>query len=293
MVCYCPIQGWRSQFLNSNCKRPIVFNPRDGYSDLPVKVPCSQCIGCRLSKSGHWAVRCMHESSLHKKNCFITLTYNNEHCPKDGSLCLDHFQRFLKRLRYYYSSTPIRFFHCGEYGDKLQRPHYHALVFGMDFDDKKFWKNSGKNKLYTSAILEKIWGKGYCVIGDVTYDSAAYVSRYILKKVSKKSDYFDSHYLGRMPEYITMSRRPGIAKQWFDKYYNDVYPSDFVTVEGKKRFPPKFYDSQYELINPVGYKYIKALRKKRALEFDYDEYELRIKQTVKCSQIRTLKRDLE
>ena len=143
MVCYYPLQAWRSLDYLKGLKSTIVFSsdtPSDGvYSSLTL--PCGQCIGCRLNYSRNWAIRCVHESSLHEHNCFITLTYNDENLPLNGSLDLKHFQDFMKRLRKKVS-VPIRYFHCGEYGSRLQRPHYHLLLFGLDFPDKKFWKMS-------------------------------------------------------------------------------------------------------------------------------------------------------
>ena len=112
MPCYHPLLGYRSRSLTEKGKRAVVFNPRDGYVDQPVQLPCGQCIGCRLERSRVWAVRCVHEASLHSDNCFITLTYDNSHLPSDGSLHKDHFQKFMKRLRK--SVGKVRFFHCDE-----------------------------------------------------------------------------------------------------------------------------------------------------------------------------------
>ena len=136
MPCYRPIKGYRSRRLNAETgKRPVVFNPRDGFYDQPVDLPCGQCIGCRLERSRQWAIRCVHEASLHERNCFITLTYRDECLPTNGSLDLDAFQKFMKRLRRRFGEG-VRFFHCGEYGENFGRPHYHAILFNLDFSDK-------------------------------------------------------------------------------------------------------------------------------------------------------------
>ena len=140
MPCYNPLKGYRSRTLNASGKRSIVFNLREGYVDQPIEVPCGQCIGCRLERSRQWAVRCVHEASLYKNNCFVTLTYSDDKLPSDGSLHFDHFQKFMKRLRRFYDDSRIRFFHCGEYGEQYSRPHYHCCLFNFDFVDKKFWK---------------------------------------------------------------------------------------------------------------------------------------------------------
>ena len=98
MACYHPMQGYRSAEVTKNGKRKIVFSPQKGYIDLPVKVACGQCIGCRLERSRQWAVRCMHEASMHMFNSFVTLTYDDDHLPEYNSLNYKHFQDFMKRL---------------------------------------------------------------------------------------------------------------------------------------------------------------------------------------------------
>ena len=237
-----------------------------------LKVPCGQCRGCRLRKSAEWATRCMHEATLHTDNCFITLTYNDDNLPHDFSLDVTHFQKFMKRLRFHFAPKRIRFFHCGEYGDKFGRPHYHAIIFGLDFDDKVFWTTNNGFPLYRSKTLDELWPYGFSSIGAVTFESAAYVARYNMKKVNGKKA--KEHYewihpitgqiFDRKPEYITMSRRPGIASDWFDRYYNDVYPHDRVIVNGRPLRPPRFYDGRFELINPSGFEQVKFMREERS-----------------------------
>jgi len=269
MPCFRPLVGYRSRHINQSGKRSIVFHRSQGFSDLQVTVPCGQCVGCRLERSRQWAIRCAHEAQLHEKNCFITLTFNDANLPEDKSLDVRHFQLFMKRLRKRCGSG-IRFYHCGEYGETYGRPHYHACLFNHDFQDKRIWKvtNNG-DKLYRSKILEELWPYGYSSIGDVTFKSAAYVARYIMKKINGEEA--EEHYryidpdtgeiFDRKPEYTTMSRRPGIGKGWLEKYQNDVYPGDYVVMNGKKMRPPKFYDDQYEIIQPDDMKEIKRQRK--------------------------------
>lgn len=257
MPCFRPLDGWRAATVNENGKRPIVFKKRDGFNDIPVKVPCGQCIGCRLERSRQWAMRCVHEASLFDDNCFVTLTYSDENLPAGGSLCLRDFQLFMKRLRFKYGEG-IRFFHCGEYGERFQRPHYHALLFNHDFSDKVLFKRSCDFPLYSSDSLSDLWPFGHCLIGDVTFESAAYVARYITKKIT--GDEAESHYGGRIPEYITMSRRPGIGSRWFDEFKGDILKGGFVVINGKKVRPPKYYDSLIELDNKDVFVRIKRSR---------------------------------
>lgn len=303
MPCYHPLHGYRSRDVNASGKRSIVFNRSQGFSDLPVSVPCGQCIGCRLERSRQWAMRCVHESQLHEQNCFITLTYNPEHLPADGSLHLEHFQNFMKRLRERFGSG-IRFFHCGEYGENFGRPHYHAILFGFDFSDKILFKQNNGVKLYVSQTLNDLWqGQGFCTIGDVTFESCAYVARYVLKKVTGAAA--ESHYSAvvkdtgeivlRRPEYVTMSRRGGIGRGWFEKYHEDVFPGDFVVMRGGLKLkPPKFYDRLYESMHSDEFHVIKSHRildAKESKENTIDRLEIR--EECKSLRLKLLPRRFE
>lgn len=257
MTCYHPLHGYRSKEPTESGKYKIVFNLKDGYVDLPLTVPCGQCVGCRLSRSKQWAVRCMHEASLYDQNCFLTLTYNDENLPNNRSLSVGAFQGFMKRLRKRYGEG-IRFYHCGEYGEKYGRPHYHACVFNFDFPDKRLWMKSQGEDLFVSEELKRLWPYGFSTIGNVTYQSAAYVARYIMKKVVGKKA--EEYYEGRKPEYTTMSRNPGIGKDWFVQFNSDVYPDDFVVVNGRKQSVPRYYDSLFEYMYPSDFEKVKRRR---------------------------------
>ena len=169
----CPLQGYRAKFVNPTGKRPIVFNPNAGFRDLPVSVPCGRCTGCRLEYSRQWAIRCVHEAQMHEHNAFITLTFDKEHLPDDHSIRKEHLQKFFKRLRKRIG-VDIRYFACGEYGSRNNRPHYHAIIFGYDFPDKYLHtKTRNGDLLFRSPTLEKAWKFGYSLIGHVTFESAA------------------------------------------------------------------------------------------------------------------------
>lgn len=270
---------------------------------MPVEIPCGQCIGCRLERSRQWALRCVHEASLYNNNCFLTLTYNNENLPADKSLNVKHFQDFMKRLRKAYSPKKIRFFHCGEYGAKNQRPHYHAIIFNHDFDDKILFRNSNGVQLYTSSSLDKLWPFGFSTIGSVTFESAAYVARYITKKVTgelatehyKLVDTSTGEIHNLKPEYITMSRRPGVGREWYDKYKTDVYPKDFTTLRGIKLKPPKFYDNILEKEHEEEYLQVKKkrIRNSKKRRADNTPERLNTKETIKKIKFKNLLRPLE
>lgn len=207
-----------------------------------------------MDRAKTWAIRCTHEASLHKFNCYLTLTYSDSNLPSDGSLNYRDFQLFMKRFRKMFPDDTIRFYMCGEYGDKTERPHYHALIFGFDFPDKKFLKVSRGNTLFVSKTLDSLWGLGHCFIGAVSFQSAAYVARYVMKKQTGKNaeDYYrrvhpeTGEIVDLVPEFNKMSLRPGIGGDWIEKYPASVYPHDFVVHNGREYKPPRFYDTRYE-----------------------------------------------
>lgn len=301
----------------------------DAEHTVQISLPCGQCVGCRLERSRQWAIRCMHEASLYKKNCFITLTYNNDFVPKDGSLNYDHFQAFMKRFRKNYQGNdlvvrydkdgnpydtyPIRFYMAGEYGENFGRPHFHACIFNFDFDDKKYLKKTETGSiLYESQKLQDLWtdpdtGKpiGFVSVGEVNFESAAYVARYIMKKVSKKlipDDYGNlidvswHHYLkvdsetGELivvkPEFNKMSLKPGIGQDWLDKYMSDVYPHDHVIVRGKKCKPPRFYDNKYKKLFPFEFDELQFARETEGRSRYLDNTPERLAVKEQCAQAR-------
>lgn len=304
MACTRPMAAWYSREVNPSGKRSIVFKPTEGYANMQLTLPCGQCISCRLEHSRQWAVRCMHEAQMHEENSFLTLTYSPEHLPEHGTLVKAHMQDFMKALRHHLSPKKVRVFYCGEYGEKKSRPHYHALLFGHDFDDKEFWKCSGDFRLYTSQTLQNLWGKGFCSIGDVTFESAAYVARYVTKKVNgkqKANGHYDkviSEYgeiFQMQPEFAEPSRNPGVGKPWFDAFQKDVYPRDEVIMRGRQMRPPKYYDRLLEKHDPAGMAEIRLKRRIHAEERAEKEPDrrLRVKEEVAMLRFRKLQRNFE
>lgn len=261
------------------CLSPITV-PKKGYVDLRVQVACGQCVGCRVDRTEDWTTRIMHEVSTHELNQFITLTYDDKHLPADGSLVKGDFQKFMKRLRKQHGK--LRYFAVGEYGDQLGRPHYHAVLFGIDFADKRpHSKNEHGDQLYTSDTLDRIWGKGHAFYGKVTVQSARYVAKYCIKKVN--GQLADDHYGSRIPEFACMSLKPGIGQSWFDRFGSDVYPSDYVVLNGKKRAPPRFYDSK------LPEKELAAIKERRLTavqRYKADQTPERLKARMECLQAR-------
>jgi len=183
MPCFRPLSAYRTD------DGQIVFNVTrsDSLRFTALVLPCGKCVGCYLERSRVWAVRCMHEAQCHDVSSFITLTYSDENLPYQSSLHYPDFKKFCRRMRAL--KGPFRFFMAGEYGELHDRPHYHACVFGLSFPDRKLFKRSGSGfNLYTSAELSRLWPYGHASVGDLSFESAAYVARYCVKKSEGVSD---------------------------------------------------------------------------------------------------------
>ncbi len=246
-----------------------------------VQIPCGKCIGCRLDASRHWANRCMMEASQYADNCFITLTYNDDHLPfstsfdslgnerRTATLVKRDLQLFMKRLRKKFGSG-IRFFACGEYGSETHthRPHYHLILFNFDFPDKTLlYRKDGLN-YYTSKSLESIWTNGFSLIGDCTWDSCCYVARYVTKKVYGDDAPYED--LNIVPPYLVCSNRPGIGKSYFENNKEDFLKFGEKYLIGNdesirlisNRYTDKILESSF----PQEYESFKEKRKAAALD---------------------------
>lgn len=238
MTCYNPTRAWRTNYVNPETeKRTITFNRKSGFEDMELSLPCGKCEGCLKKRLDIWALRCVHESHDHENNCFITLTYDDDHVP--NSLDHSHFQKFMKRLRKHFTGVKIRYFMCGEYGTQTLRPHFHALLFGVDFPDKIQHTTQGNIINYTSEILSKLWPMGYHYIGDLHYGTARYVAKYSLKALDQLGLDYDE--LGIKPEYLMMSN--GIGKNYAKKYSKELGVNDNIIVNGHKNPVPRYYES--------------------------------------------------
>ena len=274
MTCFHPLKAWRSLTEETPAGRSkIVFRPPAGPAE-PIELACGQCMGCRIARSREWAVRCVHEASLHEDNCFVTLTYSPEHLPQNGSLVKKHHQDWLKRLRSRYFAKKIRYFLCGEYGSSLSRPHYHALLFGFRPVDLIPHSRSGEFLVYISPDLSLTWPHGYVWVGDVTWESAAYVARYCLKKVNGAKAW--EHYVQDVdtetgevralePEYVAMSRRPGLGAGWFADFGGDVHKG-YVTISGRRYGVPRYYDHILERTDLEAWARRRLQRRQQAAE---------------------------
>lgn len=247
-----------------------------------------------MERARQWAVRILHEAKMHDESCFITLTFNEEHAPKDGSLDKRTCQLFIKKLRFALSEVcsgcrqlvkwntckpcrpiKIRFFLCGEYGEEKERPHYHAIIFGWVPTDLRRLKRRGEFVLYSSAFLDDVWGKGFVSVGFVTFDSACYVANYATKKIRRNREAEAKRLKGRRPEFLLMSRGGrsgrGIGYGWIRQFHGDCYPSDEVITRGKACRPPRYYDLVLAEVNPD---LLDEIRQKREWEASQLEEEV-------------------
>ncbi len=277
--------------------RPVEFQET-------VQVPCGQCVACRLDYSRQWADRCMLELQYHDSAYFVTLTYNDAHVPMSWSsdpatgeigsrtmtLFKRDFQLFMKRLRKAFPDDHIRYFMCGEYGSKYFRPHYHAILFGLHLTDLELFKKSQTGfPIFTSEALEKCWIDtdirfprghpdrtysldqteeekllGFVSVQSVTWETCAYTARYILKKQKgENSVFYDIG--GIVPEFTLMSRKPGIARQFYEDHKEDLYSFDYVSIKlpsgGRKIRPSRYYDQLYDIDDPDAMEKVKNDRK--------------------------------
>lgn len=278
--------------LKDNGKKQLLFlKPLDDLkwpADKIIDIPCGQCIGCRLDYSREWADRCMLELQYHQESWFVTLTYDDDHVPWTcfkptelgevdprymvQTLCKRDFQLFMKRLRKQ-TGQKLRFYMCGEYGGQTARPHYHVIIFGLHLDDLTLYKKSKLGFSYwNSETLERAWsderGKiGHVVVAEVTWESCAYTARYMMKKLKgADSAYYDEANI--QPEFTLMSRKPGIARQYYDDH-PDLYETERIVIStekgGRVLKPPRYYDRLYDVDAPDQMALVKQKRKFKAM----------------------------
>lgn len=296
MACYRPIRAWK----NGN---KIVFTEQ-ADTGQPFELPCGHCIGCQEIRQREWALRCLHEAQMNKPNCFITLTYDDEHVP----LGLQHqdWQVFIRAVRKQRERKqlnvatqrmktvrpPIRYFMAGEYGSENLRPHFHALIFGTEFKETY---QIGKNR-YSSKELEKIWNKGYVNVGEINYTTAMYAAKYACKKITgdmaeywyRRTDPRTGETVHVRPEYAKMSLKPGLGDSWIRKYHQEVYgPRDAIVLHGGREFPPpRFYDNKLKEINPKLLQRRQIERESRSHEFRHEQTPERLKAREACAKAR-------
>lgn len=286
------------------------FNPLHGYTapdggfyfratktaDAELTIPCGHCIGCRVRRSREWTLRILNEASQHGSNWFITLTY----ADAPISLRYRDFQLFMKRLRK--SLGSVRFFVVGEYGEQFSRPHFHAILFGLQLDDIQPVSQLSGKALYKSATIERLWGHGFVTVAPVNKQTAGYCARYVLKKITGPAAELHYQKLDAdgvlhpvVPEFCRMSNRPGVGASWIDRYAGETYHGDFIVHDGQKYPVPKYYDRRKEKTDPELIARTKEARAVTALQFKPDQHykRLAVREDVAKAKLSTLKRNYE
>lgn len=290
MPCYSPLKcGFDHQYN-------LTFSKKSYNKELPsFNLPCGKCIGCRIDRSREWAIRCVHEAKTHSQNSFITLTYSNENLPltEDGYPTLFHedFQKFMKRLRKKLPYERMGFFMCGEYGEQYSRPHYHAILFGVDFPDKELVTYRNNLPVYDSKILRETWSKGHVEIGSVTYQSAAYIGRYVVKKLTGEQA---ALYDGREPEYGKASKKYAIGKNWLEKWWSDIFNINTLIFDGSPHKIPRYYVKWLEKNQPQAWRDFKtrdlSLFDSEKYKYENSPQRLKAKKIVKQTKLAFLRR---
>lgn len=262
MPCYNPIDGHRKADGSVYLGRS-----RDDLGGVPLRLPCGRCVGCRTRRAREWAYRCELELSEHQVGAFVTLTYSDDHCPV--TLQKRDLQLFLKRLR---KSLPqrIKFFASGEYGDKFDRPHYHALLFGVDHEkdanaiESAWTVRVGSNRTGMSIPL------GIVDVQKCTPRSIAYVAGYAAKKLGlarrERLEVVDEE-TGEVVEYqepFVLMSRGGRASKGIGGNARDKYPQawrEFVVHGGSKAPVPRYLHEAWQ--RSASHEEIQALRESR------------------------------
>lgn len=325
MPCYHPLEAVILPGTTPNGKKNIKILSGPHASEVypswqRLKLPCGQCVGCRLEYSRQWANRCMLEYQYHSESWFLTLTYNDAHVPvtyyaknDDGeaipALTLSpkgrDLELFWKRLRKAHSDDHIRYFACGEYGSTTYRPHYHAIVFGLSLDDLRPYGGRSPQgyDYFISDSLTECWGLGFVVVGAVTWETCAYTARYVMKKLKGPAAQVYSDF-NLQPEFVRMSRRPGIGRQYYDDH-PEIFEHEYINlstdVGGLKFRPPRYYDKLYDIEHPGEMAQAKAVRRRLSLaaedaknrQSSLDSYErLAIEEAALSARIKSLERKL-
>lgn len=280
----------------------ILYHFKKYIDDLQL-IPCGQCMECRIKKSKDLAQRALAESLCHEENYFLTLTYDDEHLPIRNCVSRltgdvgvysylerEHLDKFVKDLRrwidYHCDGSTFMCFPCGEYGSETGRAHFHAILFGIplakygNIEVVKDVHFNGRTYSYlTSPVIEKIWGKGFITLAEVNYETCAYVSRYVTKKMIGRSEdeyqYLCSE-LGVPPqprEFHGAPKRPGMGLRFYQEHKDEIYKLDEIILPGGKKLQPcEYYDKKYDLDNPEHLKAIKDARKQRAALSNMNKY---------------------
>lgn len=269
-----------------------------------ITLPCGLCFGCRIDNARSWSLRMMHQSRYHDANYFITLTYAPEHMPPDGDLRYKDLQNFFKRARHEFQTAakPFKYFACGEYGDQNLRPHYHFAGFDFKLDDLRHFKNVGGSDYFLSDALRECWGFGHVIVGALEYDSAAYIARYVTKKMHgsnvRDKGTFDPE-TGEVDLY-TVERAfqsKGLGLPFYQQHHREIWDLDACLFNRKYLVkPPRYYMKQLIKSDPDKAASVMEARRLKHGVFEHIDVErdreLLYQMKARRLQMQTLKRSL-
>lgn len=224
-----------------------------------VWYPCGKCTPCRINDREEWSVRLTHEWKYWEKSAFVTLTYQDDKLPENCSLRkLDlsnyfHYLRDDERMK----DREIKYFACGEYGDKgglvenglykgqfIHRPHYHAIIFGLDAFDDEDRKIIAENWHFCENWMfnAKLGSNGEWLDGQaidyVTPDDINYTCGYIEKKLfGKKLEELENE--GKINPFGVCSQ--GIGKRYCFDNRKQILDLMYVQRKGHKLPIPRQY----------------------------------------------------
>lgn len=341
MPCYRPKDAFDlTHHPRENGKRNIVFSVDRTYGHYyeRLQVPCQSCIGCKLDRSRDWALRCVHEGYYYdERNLFLSLTFNPECINPEGTLVKSDWTKFIDKARQAFivrkgeliddETRFIRYFHCGEYGALGDRPHHHAILFNFRPSDLEYVTTRNGYRLYRSEKLEECWSKpitaeeyhlynprdcyqregktyvrlGFITIGELTWETAAYTARYILKKQGRAGENYQhtdtttGEVTDRIQEYVTMSNRPGLGQRWIKEFYLDFYPHNYILHKGRRLKPPKYYDKWMEANQPEIMEGVKCKKQQQAKHraLTVTQKQLMAEEAIKLKQVEKLERSYE
>lgn len=250
-----------------------------------IQVPCGSCVICLQNRSNSWYLRLHHELKSAITAHFVTLTYNNESLKRteNGLLTVNKsdVQNYFKRLRKRENNKDIKYYLGSEYGEKEQRPHYHAIIFNVAI----------------KANIARAWRLndyplGNVHIGEVTEASIKYVTGYIGKKIGiPHTDYDD-----RTKEFSLMSKKIGLENFMKNSSFNLNNEVGYTQINGIKYNLPRYYkeklftQNQKQNVSAKNYdNHVKNLDKKINSFNSYKDYiynELSIKETRNKSHVK-------
>lgn len=224
------------------------------YGDMYVEIPCGKCDACVEQKTKSWAIRCCLEAGQYSDNCFLTLTYSPKCVP---FVKKQDIFKFIKALRNKYGAG-IRYYGVFEYGTQSDRPHFHIILFNFFPQDSEIVAPGPfGGYYYKSKELQSLWKFGFVSVGDLSFNSCAYVARYCNKKIK------DNGVIHKIPEFSFMSRRPGIGENYFRDHYESLVATDkiYAPIEGRYSFSSfRYFDKLIEKIDPFKLQELKDRR---------------------------------